>query len=267
MNESPTHPPLDGTGRFTDRVDDYVRGRPGYPPELLDTLREAGALREGDRVADLGAGTGISSRLFLDRGFAVTGVEPDAAMRAAADARLAGYPGWRSVEGRAEATGLAAASVDLAVAFQAFHWFDLPATARELDRILAPGGRIALVWNARRATGTPMLEAWEALLQRHGRDYAEVGHRGVPADRLRALFGGAWRQARLANSQRLDLAGLRARLLSSSYVPRLGEPGAEAMLADLEALFAAHQQGGSVRLDYDVDLFWGERPRRDGATG
>src|SRR5690606_31073628 len=116
--------PVDATGRFTHRVDDYVRGRPDYPPELVDTLLAAGALGPGDRIADLGAGTGISSRLFLERGFAVVGVEPDAAMRAAADAGLAGFPGWRSVGGRAEATGLAPASVDLAVAFQAFHWFD-----------------------------------------------------------------------------------------------------------------------------------------------
>lgn len=248
----------DSTTRFANRVDDYVRGRPGYPLELIAILQREAGLRAGQRIADLGCGTGLSSELFLDRGYSVVGIERQAAMRAAADRRLSSRPGWSSVDGRAEATGLAEASVHWVVAFQAFHWFDPSATRRELLRILVPGGRVALVWNARRATGSPLLEDYERLLERHGRDYRQVGHRGLDVAQLAAFFGTRPRHARLAQTQPLDLDGLRARLLSSSYVPQVDEPGADAMLSDLDALFARHQTSGEVALEYDVDLWWGE---------
>ncbi len=257
------HP--DPTGRFADRADDYVRGRPGYPAALFDQIVRLAALAPGARIADLGAGTGLSSEPWLERGFAVDAVEPEAAMREAAQALLGGRPGFRAVAGRAEATGLAAASVDLVFAAQAFHWFDPQRTRVELRRILRPGGAVALVWNARRAAGTPLAVAYEALLDRFGTDYHQVGHRGVDPERLAAFFGGPFESQRFDNHQDLDLAGLRARLLSSSYVPAAGQPGHDAMLEALRELFDAHQGGGRVRLDYDCELFFRRLDERRGA--
>jgi SAM-dependent methyltransferase len=241
--------------RFAGRADDYVRGRPGYPPELFDLL--GAKLPAGARVADLGAGTGISSEPWLARGFAVDAVEPSAEMRAAAEARLGGRPGFRTVAGHAEATGLPASSVDLAFAAQAFHWFRPAEVRREAARILRGPRLVALVWNARRAAGTPFLADYEDLLQRFGTDYREVGHRGVGADRLAPFFGGPFEHHRFANAQEVDLDGLRARLLSSSYVPAAGSPGHGEMLAELERIFARHARDGRVRIDYDTDLFEG----------
>ncbi|MBS0382966.1 MAG: class I SAM-dependent methyltransferase [Proteobacteria bacterium] len=103
----------DATERFSDRVADYVRYRPDYPHALLDWLRDGLGLTPAWRVADIGAGTGISAKMFLDAGHAVTAVEPNAAMRGAAVAWLGGNPRFRAVDGRADATGLPAASVDL----------------------------------------------------------------------------------------------------------------------------------------------------------
>ena len=258
----------DAPGRFTERADDYVRGRPGYPEPLFDALVEAARLRPGAWVADVGAGTGLSSGPLLARGLRVVAVEPDQAMRTAALARLGARAGFRAVPGTAEATGLEAASVDLVLAAQAFHWFDPGRARAEFLRILrpAPGAdpTVALVWNARRATGTPFLAAYEALLLRFGTDYREVGHRGVSAERLAGFFGAAPAHRRFENHQDLDLDGLRARLLSSSYVPAAGRPGHVEMLAELARIFHAHAAAGRVRLDYDAELYFG-RPAPDPA--
>src|SRR5438445_9767149 len=141
----------DPRARFSDRVDAYVRYRPGYPIDVVRTLeREIGIHPSKTRVVDVGSGTGISADLFLREGYAVVGVEPNAAMRIAAEQLLASSARFQSIEGSAEATTLSDASVDLVVAAQAFHWFDRIAAGLEMQRILAPGGAVALVWNDRK---------------------------------------------------------------------------------------------------------------------
>jgi len=247
--------------RFAGRAGAYVRGRPGYPEALFDALLGLGRVAPGALVADVGAGTGISSAPLLARGLRVAAIEPDEAMRAAALAALGSRPGFRALPGSAEATGLDGASVDLVLAAQAFHWFDAARARAEFARILRPeraaAPSVALVWNARRATGTPFLAAYEALLLRFGTDYREVGHRGIGTGRLRGFFGREPLHRRFANHQDLGLDGLRARLLSSSYVPAEDRPGHAEMLAELERLFAVHSRDGIVRIEYDVDLFLG----------
>ena len=244
-------------GRFSGRVDDYVKARPGYPVALLDFLVDRGALFPGAVVVDLGAGTGLFTELFLSRGFETFAVEPNDEMRVAAESRLATNAGFRSGAGRAEATGLPGASADLAVAAQAFHWFDAEATRRELLRILRPPCRVALVWNARRAAGTPFLQGYEQLLLEHGTDYSSVGHRGVSAERLASFFGRAPEEFRVENVQRLDRAGLRARLLSSSYIPAAGTAPHALMLDALDALFERTAVNGAIEMIYDCELYLG----------
>lgn len=250
-------PIRDTKDRFTGRVDDYVRARPGYPEAIVDDLVAAGLLPPGAVVADIGSGTGISTELFLAAGYEVVGVEPNAPMRAAAEEKLNGYGGFRSQAGSAEATGLNDTSVDLVIAAQAFHWFDPGPTRAEFRRILKPPGWVALIWNARRATGTPFLEAYESLLLEFGTDYAQVGHRGVGSDRLAAFFGGSFTTRSYDNVQALDFAGVRSRLLSSSYIPAAGEPAHAAMLVRLEEIFAAHAVSGQVEFLYDTEVHSG----------
>src|SRR5688500_12874890 len=147
--------------RFTDRVEAYVRHRPSYPDDVVRFLESIGLARPGMTVADIGSGTGISAQLFLRNGYRVIGVEPNAAMRAAAERLLATEletSAFRSVNGSAEATTLPDASVDLVVAGQAFHWFDRPAARREFHQILrqdnSSNGGVALFWNSRDLTGS-----------------------------------------------------------------------------------------------------------------
>src|SRR5688572_1375909 len=128
---------MDPRERFTATVDAYRRHRPDYPPALFEWL--AGI--PGRRAVDLGAGTGIFTRMLAQRGWEAVGVEPNAAMR---DAAISAG-GARYVDGSAEATGLPDARADLVIGAQAFHWFDLDRTLPEIDRISAAGGRAVAV--------------------------------------------------------------------------------------------------------------------------
>jgi SAM-dependent methyltransferase len=247
----------DATHRFSDRVADYVRYRPGYPDELLICLRDEWGLGAGTTVADVGSGTGISSAFLLRSGCTVIGVEPNAEMRRGAKEQLAGEPRFRSVAGRAEATALPDRCVEVVAAGQAFHWFDRVAARVEFARILRPGGVVALFWNSRSADGTPFLRAYERLLQEYGTDYAEVNHRRIDAGSLRSFFDGSIVRRAFANAQTLDFAGLRGRLLSSSYTPAEGHPDRAPMLRELRALFDGHQRDGVVRIEYETELYVG----------
>ena len=250
---------LDPTARFSNRVDDYVRYRPDYPQALLDWLQREQGVDGRWRVADIGAGTGISSKLFLDAGYRVTAVEPNGPMRAAAIKWLHGYEKFDAVDGNACATGLPDASVKLVTAAQAFHWFDEESTRREFARILQPGGLTTIWWNSRRLSGTPFLEGYEALLQEYGTDYASVAERYPDDARMRLWFGAGLRgNAHFDHVQQLDFDVLRGRLMSSSYVPQAGHPQHEPMLRALRELFDHCAENGTVSFDYDTRVFAGE---------
>ncbi len=244
--------------RFSNRVENYIRYRPSYPQELIRLLEREANLSPESAIADIGSGTGISSELFLKAGYRVSGVEPNQAMREAAERLLSGHPRFRSVNGSAQATTLADQSIDLIVAAQAFHWFDTPEARAEFRRILKPGGKIALIWNERHLGSTPFLRGYEELLLRYGTDYAAIRHENIGAESLTLLFPTGYETHTFPNSQRFDYEGLEGRLLSSSYTPAPGQPGYEPMLAELRRLFDEHQQDGQVSIDYDARVHLGD---------
>lgn len=251
-------PPSNARDRFSNRVADYVRYRPSYPPGMMRILNESAGLCLESRVADIGSGTGISSALLLDAGCEVFAVEPNADMRHAAEAQLDGSPRFHSIAAPAEATTLPDNSLDLVFAAQAFHWFDVPKARAEFSRILKPGGHIALVWNVRQTDSTPFLRDYEALLKTYATDYAQVRHENVNDAVLRDFFvAGSYQKHSLPNAQQFDFEGLRGRLLSSSYAPAAGQPGHEEMLAELRRIFDAHQKDGMVEILYDTEIHLG----------
>jgi len=250
-------PASNATSRFSDRVENYVRYRPGYPPEVLQCLKNDCGLTANHVIADIASGTGIWTRLLLENGNSVFGVEPNAEMRAAGERLLATFPKFTSVTGTAEATTLPAACVDFVTAAQAAHWFDRGGSRQEFARILKPRGWLVLLWNERATDSTPFLREYEQLLLTYGTDYAEVRHENT-TELLNEFFDPAPFQERgFDMRQEFDYAGLEGRLLSSSYAPGPEHPKYAAMLRDLRTLFDEHAIAGSVGLDYITRVYFG----------
>jgi ubiquinone/menaquinone biosynthesis C-methylase UbiE len=249
----------DPTQRFSSRVENYIKYRPGYPNEVVETLRSECGLTADSIIADIGSGTGILTEMFLQNGNLVYGVEPNREMRGAAERLLKYYPRFRSVAARAEETTLDDASVDFITAGQAFHWFDREKTRAEFARILKPQGWVAQIWNDRATTTTLFLIAFEKLLQHYSTDYKQVDHRRIDDDVIRDFFGSdQFKLKQVKNSQVFDYDGLKGRLLSSSYAPEEGHPNYEPMLAELERIFQAYQVEGKVVFEYMTLMYYGQ---------
>ncbi|HWA82390.1 MAG TPA: class I SAM-dependent methyltransferase [Fimbriimonadaceae bacterium] len=243
--------------RFSSRVDDYVKYRPLYPPEVLDLLQRECGLTPAWEIADVGAGPGNLSRLFLANGNRVYAIEPNREMREAGEALLGGDPRFVSAEGSAEETTLPTESVDLVVAGQAFHWFDAELAKREFLRILRPGGWVALIWNMRQTGESSFAHRYEAIL-RTIPEYGAVKADTAPIERLKGFFAPAeMRQGTLFNEQRLELEAFLGRVLSSSYVPQAGMPGHEAIVEAMTHLFEHEAKGGQIRFLYDTQVYYG----------
>ena len=247
----------DTVTRFDQRVANYIAYRPHYPAAVADFLRAGLGLNAAAFVADVGSGTGILSELLLKVGCTVFGVEPNAAMRAAAERLLESYPNFKSIVGKAEATTLDDASVDFVTAGQAFHWFDAAGARREFRRILKPRGWTVLVWNMRRVDATPFLREYEQLLREFGTDYAQVNCEQLSEEQIADFFASDYGQKVFDNAQVVGYTGLRGRLLSSSYVPLADDARYEPMLAALRRLFDSHQQAGRVTIEYDTKVYYG----------
>jgi len=249
----------DPTRRFSNRVEDYIKYRPVYPRALVTLLEEECELTRESVIADVGSGTGILSELFLREGVRVCGVEPNREMREAGERLLAAYESFVSVDGRAEETTLADASVDFVTAGQAFHWFDPASARREFGRILKGGGWAVLVWNDRRTEGTPLLAEYERLLLEYGTDYKEVSSKWAAEENIKTLFGSEEVCTKtFDNEQVLDFDGLKGRLASASYAPVPGHPNHEPLMRELAALFDRHQRDGRVVVEYDTKVFYGQ---------
>lgn len=242
--------------RFSDRVANYIKYRPDYPREVLALLKRECGLTSETVVADVGCGPGVSTRMFLENGNRVFGVEPNAAMRSAAAEQLAAYPWFMPADGTAEATTLAAGSVDMVIAAQAFHWFDPVRTRAEFKRILKPGGHIVLMWNERRLTSTEFLREYEAFLLKYGRDYETVRHENTDKLKLDEFFAGPYGHGSFENVQEFALEGLTGRMLSSSYMPGDTDPIFPAMRKELADLFAKHAENGRIKVFYDTNVYF-----------
>ena len=245
------------TARFSDRVENYVRYRPGYPPEVIDLLRKECGLRPKHVIADIASGTGLFTRLLLENGNQVFAVEPNAEMREMGAQVLGGYGRLVSVAGTAEETTLDMASVDFVTAAQAAHWFDLKQTRAEFVRILRPGGWCVLIWNERLTGSTPFLRDYEQLLLTYGTDYKEVRHEHTTAIIHEFFAPAASKERDFSLKQRFDYEGAAGRLLSSSYAPLKGHPNHAPMMRELERIFQAHARGAEVEVEYRTRVYYG----------
>jgi len=242
---------------FSAKVADYVASRPDYPAALFDALRKACSLRDGARIADVGAGTGLLTRGWCERGYDVVAVEPNPAMRDACDRFCCGFERYRSVEGTAEAMPLATGSVDLVTAAQAFHWFDVKRARDECLRVLGPHGNVGLVWNDRDMKDAlhPALdevfktfggEKWSALVAHEDRSH------------VREFFGATQPQVwTWPHGHSIGADGLVALAFSRSYMPERSSAAGKAAEAGLRHVFDRFAANGAVKVRYETVLFLG----------
>lgn len=251
-------PASNATNRFSDRVENYVRYRPGYPAEALRALKDECGLAASDVIVDIASGTGIWTRMLLENGNPVFAVEPNAEMRQAGERLLAGFPRFTSVAGTAEVTTLPHDVADFVTAAQAAHWFDRDRARQEFVRILRPGGWLVLLWNERITDSTPFLCDYEQLLLTFGTDYEEVRHERTTAAVNEFFDPAPFHERVFTMRQEFDYAGLEGRLLSSSYAPGPEHPKHRPMLGQLRRIFDEHANGGRVAFDYNTRVYFGQ---------
>ena len=248
---------LDPTKRFSTRVENYIKYRPSYPPEIITLLESDCGLTSDKLIADMGFGTGFLTKLFLKHGNPVVGIEPNADMRAAGERTLAEYSNFESIDATAEATTLRDNSIDMIIAGQAFHWFDRAKVRPEFQRILKPNGWVVLIWNGFHVETSPLNNGYQEIVLRHGTDYKEVAREISGIDVEPFFAPNECRCAKFAFKQTFDFEGLKGRLLSSSYAPDATHPRFEEMIDELRRLFAANEQNGKVEFDYQSEVYYG----------
>jgi SAM-dependent methyltransferase len=257
MDGPPATAPTDSTVRFSERAQAYASGRPGYPPAIAPFLARELDLAPDAVIVDLGSGTGLSSRIFLQAGFRVIGVEPNDRMRAQAEQILADAPGFASVAGTAQATTLEDGSADCVIAAQAFHWFDVDAARAEALRILRGPPRAALIWNVRLTEANDFARDYERLVVEFSGE-PEVRERHAHETSIQGFFGGAhWSRSVFQHATLLDFESLAALVTSTSYLPAPRDVAYAPMMQALRRVFDTHQRDGRVVMPYDARVFFG----------
>jgi SAM-dependent methyltransferase len=251
---------MDSVTRFSSRVENYVKYRPSYPPAIIEFMTAELHFSPAAMIADVGAGTGKLTELFLDNGNPVYAVEPNEDMLAAAQTLLGERPNFYPIAATAEATTLPFQSVDFITAAQAFHWFDREKTKVEFRRILRPNGHVLLIWNEWRQD-SPFLHAYQDIIDRYTVDYGAVNRQRVTGESKEEALGsflGPFQTRTFDNVQQLDFAGVKGRLLSSSYSPLPDHPNHLPMLAALQKAFDEYAENGRIAFAYDCDVFYGQ---------
>jgi SAM-dependent methyltransferase len=250
---------INAENRFSDRVENYIKFRPHYPQGVVDLLLQKNHFSANTTIADIGSGTGISTELFLKNNFKVIGVEPNDAMRDAAEDILKDYNGFISIKANDAQTTLENNSIDGIIVAQAFHWFDKEKFKSECNRILKPNAQVALIWNDRKTEGNDFLKLYEEFLHMFATDYEQVNHKNTQSTEVfDAFFGkGNYAEYTLDNYQEVDLFGLRGRVLSSSYMPNTENKEYEYMMYVLRKIYQRYQENNKVRLEYNTKIYVG----------
>ncbi len=252
----------DFTERFTGRVDAYRRFRPRYPRELVTTLQDRCGLTPSSVIADVGAGTGMLAEVLLQIGNSVFAVEPNLEMRTACAELIESYPRLTCVDATAEATGLAANSMDFVTVGRAFHWFDQEKAVEEFRRILRPAGWLVLVGLGRiKSGGGPMSRESDQLLRRHGKDYAVLRDRYDIAGAARRVLADGGMHESFHQIMPLTWEECLGNALSLSITPRPEDPGFAAFEKDLRAFFEAHKSGDKIHLPIVCEMYFGHLRR------
>jgi len=255
------------TARFTGRSKQYVKFRPSYPLQVFQHLRETIGWKQEKRIADIGAGTGIFTKLMLEQGNEVIAIEPNDDMRNELIEQLKTYLAEQEgqhasklsvIDGSAEMTGLPDESVDGIVCAQSFHWFDQKLARAEFSRILKPQADVVLLWNQRDVQASPFVRDYEALFSQYGDQYDQVKHKQMSVEALSSFYGSKPQLVSYYYEQPLQYEQLIGRIQSSSFSITEQDERYEAYMNDIKAIFARHEQAGIVNMIYRTDVYWGK---------
>ena len=240
---------LDGVTRFADRAAIYAKARPSYPEAAIEFLL-ARAPRRPACIVDVGAGTGIATRLLAAANGRAIGIDPGIEMLRSGvpDSRVA------LAVGRAESLPIRDHRVDLLTAFNAFHWFQPEVFFAEARRVLAPDGRLAVAWNDWNHDD-PFTAEFVRLMRSRAGDYPAEDRAAEVAPLYATRQFGDVEAVSFDNVHVLDRETLPMRLQSMTYIPREG-PGWEALSRELTALFERYADvEGLVRHHYRTSLY------------
>lgn len=252
--------------RFSGRSKQYVKYRPSYPPQVISHLRETIGWTKEKKIADVGAGTGIFTKLLLEQGNEVFAIEPNDDMRHELVKQLQAYMTTQDAQhcklsvlnGSAEATELSEHSVDGIVCAQAFHWFDQERAREEFIRVLKPQADVVLLWNQRDVQASEFVRDYESLFMQYGEQYDQVKHKQMSVEALTAFFGSKPQLVSYYYEQPLEYEQLIGRIQSSSFSITEEDDRYEAFMDDIKALFSRHEQAGVVKMIYRTDVYWGK---------
>jgi ubiquinone/menaquinone biosynthesis C-methylase UbiE len=243
--------------RFSNRVSNYIKYRPSYPIETIEILKQETNIDTSKSICDIGSGTGLFTKLLLENGYKVYGVEPNNEMREAGEEYLSKYNKFTSINANAENTTLEDKSIDLITVAQAFHWFDLKKVKIEFCRILKENGYIALIWNDRVLNKDGFQNDYEAFLLKYCPEYKEVSYRNVNEETSIKNFFSPNNviKKELENYQEFNFEGLKGRLLSSSYSLTQDNEQYTQMLKELEVIFNKYQNNGLIKFEYNTLIY------------
>lgn len=240
-------------GRFSDRVQNYVKYRPGYPTEILNYLHNNIRFSSNSTIADIGSGTGISAKLFLDNENVVYGIEPNPEMRQAAEEILSTYSNFHSINASSENTKLQSESIDIIVAAQAFHWFDPKPTKEEFMRILKPNGAVVILANRRKKSSDKFMNGYMDIVAKYGeRLNLKTDSQAIPD----FFYPNTIHKEIFDNPYIYDFDRLKGELASYSYMPNEQDSRYKPMIADLEVLFEKFSSGGNVTFEYETVMYY-----------
>jgi ubiquinone/menaquinone biosynthesis C-methylase UbiE len=252
---------LSPTQRFSNRVNNYIKYRPGYPEGIIKYLKTKNVLKSDSIIADIGSGTGKLTEIFLKNGNLVYGIEPNKEMRKGGEKFLKKYKYFISIDGTAENTKISSNSINIVTAGQAFHWFDLKKTKNEFKRILKKDGYVVLVWNGRvidTSKAYSLMKDYEKILLEFGTDYQKVRQTAINKKTFKRFFKEKYEVKKFPNHEIFDFKGLKGRLLSSSYIPIVQGKRYNLMIKNLKSIFNKYERNGIIKFDYICEVYIGK---------
>jgi SAM-dependent methyltransferase len=247
---------LNPTERFNNRVENYLKFRPHYPEELFSFLETQLKLDSRMKLADIGSGTGLFAEPLLKKGYAIYCIEPNDEMRSAAEKHLSIYPGFISIDNRAEHTGLEPNSIDCIIVAQAFHWMNPIETKQEFSKILKDNGKIIICWILA-MEDTEFLEKYEGIRKTFGIEYTAT--KRADESVLREFYSPQNMNSKIFYHKiKMDFEKLKGHLLSASFIPQRGHGSFNVMIDSLQELFDKYNENGFIEMKYQTIVFWNE---------